>query len=334
MRMTAKRRKSRAPDRPAQVATAPVVAAPSLRAHGVHLGLMLGALALAYVLPFELLVLAYAILGPAHYLTEISWLHDRRYFLPHRGFAALLAIVALVAMFQADTARLGAWITFCFLACAILALHRTRGRTLVFLAIAAVTCLALASLGVPFGLAWVLLPTLIHVSVFTFVFMLVGALRSRSSIQLGLVATYVASIGAIFAWPPSATTVIPSLAHVGATYFGDIAPALGSVLGIPDVRFDARLTGLLSFAYTYHYLNWFIKADVIKWHAVPRPRLVAIAALSAAATALYFYDYETGFMVLLLLSLLHVLLEFPLNSISLRQLGGGFVAAISPASAR
>ena len=40
----------------------------------VHGGLMLAALAAAYVLPFELLLLSYAILGPAHYFTEISWL--------------------------------------------------------------------------------------------------------------------------------------------------------------------------------------------------------------------------------------------------------------------
>ncbi len=56
-------------------------------------GLLLGALALAYLLPFELLVLSYTVLGPAHYLTEISWLHDRKYFLPHRGIALLLALV-------------------------------------------------------------------------------------------------------------------------------------------------------------------------------------------------------------------------------------------------
>lgn len=304
-------------------ATAPVVVAsgPSARSHAVHFGLLLAALALAYALPFELLVLSYAILGPAHYLTEISWLHDRKYFLPHRGFAALLAVVALAAMFQADTVRLGLLVSFCFVACAILAMHRTRARTSASLAIAAASFAVLAVIEVPFGLAWILLPTLVHVSVFTLVFMLVGALRSRSPAQFALVATYLAGIALIVAWPPSSKTIVPSLANLGATYFGDIAPALGRAIGIPDLRFDARLTGLLSFVYTYHYLNWFIKADVIRWHAVPRPRLLAVAALSAAATALYFYDYELGFMVLLLLSLLHVLLEFPLNSISFRQLG-------------
>jgi hypothetical protein len=59
-----------------------------------HLGLLLASLALAYVPPFELL-LCYAILGPAHYFTEISWLHDRGFFLPHRVFALAPATVAV-----------------------------------------------------------------------------------------------------------------------------------------------------------------------------------------------------------------------------------------------
>jgi hypothetical protein len=68
-------------------------------------------------------------------------------------------------------------------------------------------------------------------------------------------------------------------------------------------------------------LNWFIKAEVIRWADVPKLRLAAIAAMSAAATAFYFYDYVLGFALLLSLSLMHVLLEFPLNTVSIRQLG-------------
>jgi hypothetical protein len=48
--------------------------------------------------------------------------------------------------------------------------------------------------------------------------------------------------------------------------------------------------------------------------------LLVIGA-SAASTALYFYDYAFGFTFLLALSLVHILLEFPLNSLALRQLG-------------
>src|SRR5437879_1378671 len=52
---------------------------------------MLLALGLTYLLPFELLLLSYVVLGPAHYATEISWLHDRKYFLPQRGDVAAAA---------------------------------------------------------------------------------------------------------------------------------------------------------------------------------------------------------------------------------------------------
>ena len=56
-----------------------------------HLGLMLAALGITYLVPFELLLLSYVVLGPAHYFTEISWLHDRKYFLPHRSVPIALA---------------------------------------------------------------------------------------------------------------------------------------------------------------------------------------------------------------------------------------------------
>jgi hypothetical protein len=291
------------------------------RAEILHLCLLLAALALSYLLPFELLVLSYAVLGPAHYLTEISWLHDRHYFLPHRGIAILLCLTALGAMFMADSFWLGVLVSFSFVLCAILAAAQTRLRAAAFLAVAAVSFAILCQLGLPFGMAWVLVPTVVHVAVFTLLFMTVGALRSRSLAQLALVGIYLAAVLAILVLPPSRATVIPQLAAVGKEYFGDVAPALGSLFGNPRLPFDTRITGLLSFVYTYHYLNWFIKADVIRWTAVPKSRLAAIALVSAAATGLYFYNYAYGFTVLLLLSLIHVLLEFPLNSISMRQLG-------------
>jgi len=121
--------------------------------------------------------------------------------------------------------------------------------------------------------------------------------------------------------PPSAETQIPAFAKVAQEYFGNVAPALGRLLGIADVKLDTRLTSLLAFVYTYHYLNWFIKAEVIRWVDISRTRLALIVAASAASTALYFYDYTFGFTVLLALSLVHVVLEFPLNGLALRQLG-------------
>ena len=121
--------------------------------------------------------------------------------------------------------------------------------------------------------------------------------------------------------PPRSATMVPALAALAHDSFGNVPQALGRALGMPELRLDARLTGLLSFVYTNHYLNWFIKAEVIRWADVPKLRLALVAALSIAATAFYFYDYVLRFALLLGLSLTHVLLEFPLNSLSLRQLG-------------
>ena len=114
---------------------------------------------------------------------------------------------------------------------------------------------------------------------------------------------------------------IASFAKAAQDYFGNVGPALSRLFGIPGLQLDVRLTSLLAFAYTYHYLNWFIKADVIRWADIPRPRLALVIAASAASTALYFYDYAFGFTFLLALSLVHILLEFPLDSLALRQLG-------------
>jgi hypothetical protein len=287
----------------------------------VHFALLLAAVGLTYVLPFELVLLSYVFLGPAHYLTEISWLHDRKYFLPHRGVALALIVVALTASFIENATWFGIIVWAALVVCALLAGARTalQGMILVMVALAATAFLARHGPG--FAIVGVLLPTLVHVSLFTLIFMILGAARSRSPAQFTLVAAYLAAIVLIVAVPPSSATVIPALATLAHDSFGNVPQALGYALGMPGLKLDARLTGLLSFVYTYHYLNWFIKAEVIHWADVPKSRLVLVAALSIGATAFYFYDYVLGFALLLSLSLSHVLLEFPLNSLSIRQLG-------------
>ena len=47
-----------------------------------------------------------------------------------------------------------------------------------------------------------------------------------------------------------------------------------------------------------------------------------------AASGFYFVNYKLGFTVLLLLSLVHVLLEFPLNTLAIRELAGRLGAVI------
>jgi 4-hydroxybenzoate polyprenyltransferase len=63
-----------------------------------NLLLLTFAFAVAYIIPFELLLLSYAFLGPLHYLTEISWLHDRKYFtlLPEDPFYLVIGSFVLL----------------------------------------------------------------------------------------------------------------------------------------------------------------------------------------------------------------------------------------------
>jgi hypothetical protein len=51
-----------------------------VKINSINIGLMLISCIAAFVMPFEVFLFAYAVLGPLHYLTEISWLHDRQYF--------------------------------------------------------------------------------------------------------------------------------------------------------------------------------------------------------------------------------------------------------------
>jgi hypothetical protein len=294
----------------------------------IHLGLMLLAFAASYLVPFELLLLAYVVLGPAHYFTEISWLHDRSYYLPHRGIAAVLAIVAVVAVLIDNASWFGLAMWGALVVCAMLAATTSAIESmLLFMAAIALSAIMYSS-GSSLAVIGILIPTLIHVSLFTLIFMVLGAHRSGSRVQAALVVVYLLAVATILLLPPTAEIRISSFARVGQDYFGNVGPALGRLFGVPGLVLDTRLTSLLAFVYTYHYLNWFIKADVIRWTEVPKARLAAMAAASAASTALYFYDYAFGFTFLLALSLIHILLEFPLDSLALRQLGAAMQGAV------
>ena len=297
----------------------------------IHLGLMLAALGITYLVPFELLLLSYVVLGPAHYFTEISWLHDRKYFLPHRSVPIALAVIAVIAVIAAlvdNASWFGFVIWAAFVICALLAATTSALQGTAVMMVAIWLTAVMAMNGSSLAVMGILLPTLIHVSLFTLVFMVLGALKSGSKMQALLVVLYLAAIALLLAAPPSATTQIPAFAKVAHEYFGNVAPALSRLFGIPNLKLDTGLTALLAFVYTYHYLNWFIKAEVIRWADISRTRLASIVAASAASTALYFYDYTFGFTVLLALSLIHVVLEFPLNSMALRQLGAALGGSV------
>ena len=71
----------------------------------INIGLMFMSAVLAFFMPFETFLFAYAFIGPLHYLTEISWLHDRQYFSKGKydfAFLLIIGVILSIAAFAND----------------------------------------------------------------------------------------------------------------------------------------------------------------------------------------------------------------------------------------
>ena len=311
----------------------------------LNLMLLLLSAVVAVWIPFELFLFSYAVLGPLHYLTEIGWLHRRRYFTQSKSDGWVLAglgfigVVLAVVLHLQDrdpkhallNATIWYWTYHVF---AVLA-----GFTVVAAAVFALLpkskrqlALALGGAGAVLGYAFLpaygvfllLLPTLIHVYAFTALFMWYGAIKSGS--RLGhLNAFLMLVLGVLVCFLPenfSRPALPQSLAHITATSFDRLPQIMGRISGVMHGTLDAgqflRLQRLVAFAYTYHYLNWFSKTRIIRWHEVSKTWIWVTLLVWLASVALYAVDYRTGFVALLLLSYLHVVLELPLNAVSVK----------------
>lgn len=394
----------------------------------LNIGLMLVTMVLAYYFPFETFLLAYAFLGPLHYLTEISWLHDRQYFTKGKYDFIPLLLIGIALSYAAFAKDAGFDMEFyntfvelgLFDKLLVLALFSSllfafvknlpvKIFSILFLFIfisgwfsednkemnqSSTTVFALTSL----------LPTLIHVYVFTGLFMLFGALKSRSKTGLMSVGAFIIlPIILIFVVPVKSKTNYISAYGKEAYYAGGdgffytnvsimdhfnlteipnltnkqyldsivnknsqsnqlpvaerkrISDSLSTMLSadfivpnqdneyymkpIPVNKaipvnpkdfywssvffsgFGIMLMRFIAFAYMYHYLNWFSKTEVIRWHKVPKIRFAAVLLIWLSACGLYAYDYALGLSFLFFLSFTHVLLEFPLNMISIVGIG-------------
>jgi len=181
----------------------------------INIGLMAISAVLAYFLPFETFLLAYAFLGPLHYLTEISWLHDRNYFSKGKYDFVVLLVIGVLLSYAAFAKDFGVNVDFyqafveanLFDKLLVLALFSSILFALVknlYVKIAAILFLFVFISGwlspenatenrastTVFALTS-LVPTLIHVYVFTGLFMLYGALKSRSKTGLLSVGTLI-----------------------------------------------------------------------------------------------------------------------------------------------
>jgi len=428
----------------------------------INIGLMLLSMVAAYLLPFEVFLLAYAFLGPLHYLTEISWLHDRQYFAKGKYDYIPLLLIGIILSYAALANDFEFHLDFLKnyheinLGDILLCLALFSSILFAFvknLYIKIITILLLfifiykyfnggmdTNNFAVFAITS-LVPTLIHVYLFTGLFMLYGALKSRSKSGLISVAVFAVIPFILMRFLP-AGHVIPVTDYGKAAYyangdgffntnsvilrefgydtigqakmknytvvnilnefskdikdntklsqikvykdslnkkpkdnfyFSDAASAefkkdllfkdfsklvendpivntavfannldnkninerLNNVYrnDVVATNYDAKapfifyssvgilLMRFIAFAYLYHYLNWFSKTEVIRWHKVPKARFVVVIGLWLLACGLYIYDYAIGLTFLFFLSFTHVLLEFPLNMVSIFGIG-------------
>ncbi len=318
----------------------------------LNLGLVVLSFWLAREYPYGLFLFAYAILGPIHYLTEVNWIKEKKYFF-RSGPWPVVAVVCSVLLavpfwlsyaitfFEVESEKLlqiASVITqysFAFLIIPLFYVFRTKKDDnysyLLLLAALAIGIAYFFSDSMLPVLIGTLIPTLIHVYFFTLIFMLYGARKSNNHLSyvpiLGLLICSVC----IFILPVNADLYSISdnvKSEFISNGFYKLNTKLRNWIGVSDGRsfyfyeeFELRVQMFLSFAYTYHYFNWFVKTSVIGWHKkIDFKSIVVIGLIWVTSLSLFAYDYALGVAFTIFLSYVHVILEFPLNALSIKSL--------------
>lgn len=296
------------------------------RVNRVNSGLMVLSCLLAYVVPLELFLFSYAVLGPLHYLTQISWLQKRDFFVKRKVdylfLIALSLIIAAITVFGIR-APISLFVGIAFGgALAVTFLEKTVHKIVAVILISAVAVLTsrLTAYSVLFGM---FLPSVVHVCIFTGLFILYGALKSRSRSAYVSLFVFIGCSLLFFIISPTLFGITDS-AYFRGSYrpFERLNFYLAKLLGFSDIgklsdiyvtESGVALMRFLAFAYTYHYLNWFSKTSILNWHKISPLRWGAVLGLWILSVAVYAIDYRIGFIVLFSLGMAHVLLEFPLD---------------------
>lgn len=299
------------------------------KTESLNIGLILISLICAFIFPFELFLFSYAILGPLHYCTEISWLHDKNYFTKNKIDILPFVILGVVFIVTVNWSYISptivpliilVCISFSFLFGFFLVYDfKVRYSIFTLLFILAFT-FVIYKVQILHLIFYYFIATLIHVYLFTGLFMLSGNLKRNNTIgHIGFI---------IFILAPFICFLIPVEPYSIHDYFKNNFSLIMNAMITDNFKFIGislneysffqnewviKFARFISFAYTYHYLNWFSKTNIIGWHNVSKLRIFVIFFIWFISIGLYAYNYMVGYQVLLFLSLLHVFLEFPLN---------------------
>ncbi|MBL4709844.1 MAG: hypothetical protein JKY48_15535 [Flavobacteriales bacterium] len=308
---------------------------------------------LAYFFPLKVFLLSFAILGPLHYLTEINWLNTNNYFT--RSKKKLWLIIGVLTSLIVIVPRL--YFEFLgrnnsdFLSIFLLKINHWSNGAIFFCLLLAVgsqfikkqrdwgILILLTLLGTYFlnrletftMIVGVLIPTIVHVYIFTLLFMLYGAKKTKSKVAyISIVLALVVPI--VFTFIP-----IDPDNYSFSDYFKSalidnhlhrIPVVFSKLLGLSDGSsfffyevLELRMMMFISFIYLYHYLNWFSKTTTIFWHkTLTLKRSAFIGSFWLFLLILFYCDFKIGLLAALFFSFLHVVLEFPLNIASIKSL--------------
>lgn len=300
-------------------------------------------------LPFELFVIVYAILGPLHYLTEINWIKDKKYFLKDKNWLFLCLLLSVIvsiplllnlsfikdiigdsisSLVLDNSIYTNAAIFLCFVSVIILRQSISERVKIVWIVLAFLVGIVLTNLNSFNLLFGTFIPTIIHVYFFTLLFMWYGSIKDSS--KIGYINIVLLALIPVFIFLiPDINWLLPSK-NIQDVYvenkFYILNVTISKIIGLSDgtvFNFSDTITTkiqlFISFAYTYHYLNWFSKTSVIGWHKnLTSYKTITIIVVWLLSVGLYAYNYRLGLVVLLFLSYLHVFLEFPINIISIK----------------
>ncbi len=323
--------------------------------------LIIVSLILAYLLPFELFLISYAILGPLHYVTEINWIQNKKYFVKGKFwlqlcivFALIVAVPALVDLNIVESYlsedllnmanNLRPYSNMAIFLCLVIAysllfIKKVYLRVLVISIMTALSFILVneSTFSLVVG---ILLPTLIHVYLFTLLFMWYGTLKKNSKVGSFNVVFLMVIPFVIYLIPSQESwrklsdyvinTYVESNFYLLNVYVSKLIGASdGTNFNFSDV-ITRKIQLFISFAYTYHYLNWFSKTTVIGWHKnINTRKLILLLVIWISSIALYAYNFKLGLILLLFLSFMHVFLEFPINIISIREISKHYFAKLN-----
>lgn len=320
----------------------------------LNLVLILISFLLACLLPFELFLFGYAFLGPLHYLTETNWIIGKNYFISNSYWKYLVFIAAflysipfllnvffeksfleedslqkMMLVFNSSHTNI---LMFLVLVCSIVFLFTQKNKAFLISGLVVLFVSFWAYTSEPYMLInGLMLPTVIHVYIFTILFMLYGMKKKSSTVGKF-------NILLMFLLPLSLLLINTDVFNyqfsesIKRLYvnnnFHYLNANLAKLFGVYEElkfffyeRIDLKIQIFIAFAYIYHYLNWFSKTTVIGWYnQLNTQKSIIIISVWILISGCYLYDYRIGIVVSIFLSVLHVMLELPLNMITIKSL--------------